>query len=75
MIYRNRCNNNARLFLGCNEDLHSNISNFSTKPPKMRSVADGQSQNSFSNNSMRYLGGSNAYTSDLVNSRPGKFSH
>lgn len=40
----------------------------------MRSIADGQSQNSFSNNSMRYLGGSNAYTSDLVNSRPGKLT-
>lgn len=38
----------------------------------MRSVADGQSQNSFTNTSMRYLGGSNAYASDLVNSRPGK---
>lgn len=62
------------IILGCNEDLHSNISNFSSKPPKMRSVADGQSQNSFSNNSMRYLGGTNAYASDLVNSRPGKFT-
>lgn len=40
----------------------------------MRSMADGQSQNSFSN-SMRYLGGNNAYASDLVNSRPGKFQY
>lgn len=40
----------------------------------MRSVADGQSQNSFTNTSMRYLGGSNAYASDLVNSRPGKLT-
>ncbi|XP_025405534.1 uncharacterized protein LOC112679828 [Sipha flava] len=75
-VYSNRSLNPARMYRvadtrqGCNEDLHSNISNFSSKPPKMRSVADGQSQNSFSNNSMRYLGGNNAYASDLVNSRP-----
>ncbi|XP_060857640.1 leucine-rich repeat and fibronectin type III domain-containing protein 1-like protein [Metopolophium dirhodum] len=75
-VYSNRSLNPSRMYRvadsrqGLNEDLHSNISNFSAKPPKMRSVADGQSQNSFSNNSMRYLGGNNAYASDLVNSRP-----
>ncbi|XP_050529564.1 uncharacterized protein LOC126899071 [Daktulosphaira vitifoliae] len=73
-VYSNRSLNHPRMYRvpdsrpGCNEDLHSNISNFSSKPPKLRSTADGQSQNSFSNNSMRYLG--NAYTSELVNSRP-----
>ncbi|XP_015367642.1 PREDICTED: uncharacterized protein LOC107164360 [Diuraphis noxia] len=75
-VYSNRSLNPSRMYRmadsrqGLNEDLHSNISNFSAKPPKMRSVADGQSQNSFSNNSMRYLGGNNAYATDLVNSRP-----
>lgn len=43
---------------------------FNGKGTKPRSVADGQSQHSFSNNSGRYLN-SAAYNSGLVSSRPG----
>ncbi|XP_044266891.1 leucine-rich repeat transmembrane protein FLRT1 [Tribolium madens] len=41
-------------------------SHFSTKGTKSRSIADGQSQNSFSNHSGRYL---NAFPSNLITSR------
>lgn len=57
------------------DDMRSHVSHashFSTKPIKQpRSIADGQSQHSFSNQSTRYLSGSNAFAG-LVNSRPGK---
>lgn len=43
---------------------------YTGKPAKTRSVADGQSQHSFSNHSGRYLTG-NAFSAGLVNSRPG----
>lgn len=43
---------------------------YTSKPAKTRSVADGQSQHSFSNHSGRYLT-SNAFSAGLVNSRPG----
>lgn len=46
-------------------------SHFSTKGTKPRSIADGQSQNSFSNHSGRYL---NAFPSNLITSRQGKLS-
>lgn len=46
-------------------------SHYSTKPTKTRSIADGQSQNSFSNNSGRYPL-SPAFTSNLAASRQGK---
>ncbi|KAG8336206.1 hypothetical protein J6590_049445 [Homalodisca vitripennis] len=42
---------------------------FTGKSTKTRSVADGQSQHSFSNQSGRYLTG-NAFSAGLVNSRP-----
>lgn len=51
------------------DDMRSHVSHFSGKAPKTRSIADGQSQHSFSNNSGRYLG--NAFTAGLVSSRPG----
>lgn len=44
-------------------------SHFSSKGAKPRSVADGQSQHSFSNHSGRYL---NAFPSNLIASRQGK---
>lgn len=43
---------------------------YTGKPAKTRSVADGQSQHSFSNQSGRYLTG-NAFSAGLVSSRPG----
>lgn len=56
------------------DDLRSHASHFSAlgqKVGKARSIADGQSQHSFSNHSQRgYLG--TAFPSNLVNSRPGK---
>ncbi|KAI5704670.1 hypothetical protein M8J75_007751 [Diaphorina citri] len=53
----------------CNlDDLHSHLSHFSSKPQKKRSLADGQSQNSFSNASTRFH--SNAFASGLISSRP-----
>ncbi|KAL0273697.1 UNVERIFIED_CONTAM: hypothetical protein PYX00_006318 [Menopon gallinae] len=55
------------------DDIRSHISHashFSNKGVKQpRSIADGQSQHSFSN-STRYLSGSNAAFNGLVNSRP-----
>lgn len=45
-------------------------SHYSTKPAKTRSIADGQSQHSFSNNSGRYPL-SPAFTSNLAASRQG----
>lgn len=55
------------------DDLRSHVSHFSAmgqKVGKARSIADGQSQHSFSNHSQRgYLG--SAFPSNLVNSRPG----
>lgn len=57
---------------GCiGDDMRSHVSQFSSKPVKTRSIADGQSQHSFSNHSGRYLTG-NAFASGLVNSRPGQ---
>lgn len=57
------------------DDLRSHVSHFSGvagKVGKARSIADGQSQHSFSNHSQRgYLG--TAFPTNLVNSRPGKF--
>ncbi|KAL1458429.1 hypothetical protein WDU94_008584, partial [Cyamophila willieti] len=50
------------------DDLHSHLSHFSSKPQKKRSLADGQSQNSFSNASTRFH--SNAFSSGLISSRP-----
>ncbi|XP_055595170.1 vasorin isoform X2 [Uranotaenia lowii] len=54
------------------DDLRSHVSHFSAvggKVGKARSIADGQSHHSFSNNSHRgYLG--SAFPSNLVNSRP-----
>lgn len=59
------------------DDLRSHASHFSAalnqhpKVAKARSIADGQSQHSFSNHSQRgYLG--SAFPSNLVNSRPGR---
>ncbi|KAK6623725.1 hypothetical protein RUM43_009578 [Polyplax serrata] len=56
------------------DDLRSHVSHtshFSTKGLKQpRSIADGQSQHSFSNHSTRYLSGSNGFASNLVNPRP-----
>lgn len=67
------------------DDLRSHASHFSNngghgpmsggsqsagKSGKARSLADGQSQHSFSNHSGRYLA-TNAFPSNLVNSRPG----
>ncbi|XP_055682341.1 leucine-rich repeat and fibronectin type III domain-containing protein 1-like protein isoform X2 [Lutzomyia longipalpis] len=57
------------------DDLRSHVSHFSAlganpKVSKARSIADGQSQHSFSNHSHRgYLG--SAFPTNLVNSRPG----
>lgn len=48
-------------------------SHFANKANKTRSVADGQSQHSFSNNSGRYLAG-NVFPSNLVTSRQGKYN-
>lgn len=45
-------------------------SHFSSKGTKARSIADGQSQHSFSNQSGRYLG-SNAFANNLLASRQG----
>ncbi|CAD7079626.1 unnamed protein product [Hermetia illucens] len=56
---------------GIADDLRSHASHFSGmgKVGKARSIADGQSQHSFSNNSHRgYLG--SAFPTNLVNSRP-----
>lgn len=57
---------------GCmGDDMRSHVSHFTSKPVKARSIADGQSQHSFSNHSGRYLT-NNAFSAGLVNSRPGK---
>lgn len=47
--------------------------NNAQKCKPQRSIADGQSQHSFSNNSGRFLntGAANAYNAGLVSSRPG----
>ncbi|XP_055921785.1 TLR4 interactor with leucine rich repeats isoform X1 [Eupeodes corollae] len=51
------------------DDLRSHFSGMPGKVSKARSIADGQSQHSFSNNSHRgYLG--TAFPTNLVNSRP-----
>ncbi|XP_037815062.1 leucine-rich repeat and fibronectin type-III domain-containing protein 3 isoform X2 [Lucilia sericata] len=51
------------------DDMRSHFSGMPGKIAKPRSIADGQSQHSFSNNSHRgYLG--TAFPSNLVNSRP-----
>uniref|UniRef100_A0A1A9WMC9 LRRCT domain-containing protein n=1 Tax=Glossina brevipalpis TaxID=37001 RepID=A0A1A9WMC9_9MUSC len=51
------------------DDMRSYFSGMPGKVPKPRSIADGQSQHSFSNNSHRgYLG--SAFPTNLVNSRP-----
>ncbi|KDR19316.1 Leucine-rich repeats and immunoglobulin-like domains protein 3 [Zootermopsis nevadensis] len=56
--------------MGCTaDDMHSHASHLSSKGVKTRSIADGQSQHSFSNHSGRYLSG-NSYAAGLVNSRP-----
>lgn len=56
------------------DDLRSHVSHFSntggSKLGKTRSIADGQSQHSFSNHSGRYLANS-AFPSNLVSSRSG----
>ncbi|PSN30909.1 hypothetical protein C0J52_26764 [Blattella germanica] len=58
--------------MGCiADDMRSHASHFSSKGVKTRSIADGQSQHSFSNHSGRYLSG-NSYAAGLVSSRPGK---
>ncbi|PNF28241.1 hypothetical protein B7P43_G07220 [Cryptotermes secundus] len=58
--------------MGCiADDMHSHASHFSSKGVKTRSIADGQSQHSFSNHSGRYLSGK-SYAAGLVSSRPGK---
>jgi hypothetical protein len=58
--------------MGCiADDMHSHASHFSGKGVKTRSIADGQSQHSFSNHSGRYLSGK-SYAAGLVSSRPGK---
>ncbi|XP_065162901.1 leucine-rich repeat and fibronectin type III domain-containing protein 1-like protein isoform X2 [Atheta coriaria] len=44
-------------------------SHFSTKGTKPRSIADGQSQHSFSNHSGRYLAAANAFPNNLLASR------
>ena len=48
------------------EDVRTHASHFASKP-KTRSIADGQSQHSFSNHSGRYLSG-NSFAPGLVNS-------
>ncbi|XP_030555054.1 leucine-rich repeat and fibronectin type-III domain-containing protein 3 [Drosophila novamexicana] len=51
------------------DDMRSHFSGMPGKVAKSRSIADGQSQHSFSNNSHRgYLG--SAFPTNLVNSRP-----
>lgn len=55
------------------DDMRSHVSHashFSSKPVKTRSIADGQSQHSFSNHSTRYLGNAAPFPG-LVNSRSG----
>ncbi|XP_022196682.2 leucine-rich repeat and fibronectin type III domain-containing protein 1-like protein [Nilaparvata lugens] len=56
---------------GCmGDEPRTHIPHFTSKAPvKARSIADGQSQHSFSNNSGRYMA-NNAFSSGLVNSRP-----
>lgn len=49
-------------------------SHFSSKGNKTRSIADGQSQHSFSNHSGRYLS-SGAFPTNLLAARQGKMSY
>nr|CAD7443747.1 unnamed protein product [Timema bartmani] len=58
------------LTAGClADDMRSHPTHFSSKGVKSRSIADGQSQHSFSNHSGRYLTGS-AFAGGLATSRP-----
>lgn len=52
----------------CIDDVRSQTGHYSTKA---RSIADGQSQHSFSNNSTRYFANA-ALASNLVSTRPGQ---
>ncbi|XP_063237644.1 leucine-rich repeat and fibronectin type III domain-containing protein 1-like protein [Bacillus rossius redtenbacheri] len=54
---------------GCLPEERAHVTHFSGKGVKARSIADGQSQHSFSNHSGRYLAGS-AFPSGLASSRP-----
>ncbi|CAH0392776.1 unnamed protein product [Bemisia tabaci] len=80
-VYSNKSINRPRMHYvdrqgtltrGCaTDELHSHMSQFGgSKPSKTRSIADGQSQHSFSNHSARYLTGGNSFASGLVNTRP-----
>ncbi|XP_012251936.2 leucine-rich repeat and fibronectin type III domain-containing protein 1-like protein [Athalia rosae] len=53
----------------CIDDMRSQASHFGGGKVSTRSIADGQSQHSFSNNSTRYFG-PNPVQSNLVSSRP-----
>lgn len=54
----------------CIDDVRSQTGHYSSKA---RSIADGQSQHSFSNNSTRYFSNT-ALASNLVSTRPGRLS-
>ncbi|KAL1124192.1 hypothetical protein AAG570_001962 [Ranatra chinensis] len=68
-VYSNRSLSRSRMYHVERQVADDMRSHFSGKTTKPRSIADGQSQHSFSNNSGRYLSG-NAFSSGLVNSRP-----
>jgi len=54
----------------CIDDVRSQTGHYSSKV-SARSIADGQSQHSFSNNSTRYFSNT-ALASNLVSTRPGQ---
>lgn len=56
----------------CIDELRQSQSGHYTTGKSPRSIADGQSQHSFSNNSSRYFGNA-TLTSNLINTRPGLF--